>query len=174
MTGRLRSQEGGFGLVELLIAMTMLAVGSLAVFGAFLSSETAIRRASDNTTAMTIADSRMEAFFSVTHDQIGLTSAAVAAADTMHKADSDFRAADVDGDMVLNETGEAVTVIASTVPPTATVAGADGRSYRADTYLSWRSVSAGRNVKEATIVVRKANEPRVLARVVSSFDASSG
>jgi hypothetical protein len=29
-------------------------------------------------------------------------------------------------------------------------------------------------VKQATIVVRKANEPRVLARVVSSFDASSG
>jgi hypothetical protein len=101
--------------------MTILAVGIFGVFRAFLSSENAIRRASDNTTAMTIADSRMEPFFSVTHAQIGLT---------------------------------------------ATVTRAGGRSYRVDTYLSWRSVSAGRNVKQTTIVVSKANEPRVLARRV--------
>jgi type II secretory pathway pseudopilin PulG len=168
------SREAGFGLVELLIAMTMLSLGILAVFGAFLSSETAIRRASENTTAMTIADSTIEPFFSVRNTQIGLTAAALTAADSTHKADAAYKAADVDGDSILNEAGEAVTLASSTFAPTSTVTGADGRSYRVDLYLSWRAVSGGRNVKEATILVRKANESRIIARVVSSFDAASG
>jgi prepilin-type N-terminal cleavage/methylation domain-containing protein len=166
--------EAGFGLVELMIAMTVLAVGTLAVFGAFLSSETAIRRASENTTAMTIADSRMEPFFSKKHAQLGVTATALAAADSTHTADSAYKAADVDGDTVLNETGEAATIASSTFSPTATVTGADGRSYRVDTYVTWQAVSGGRNVKQTTVVVRRANEPRTLARVVSYFDAASG
>ena len=168
------SEEAGFGLIELLIALTILSVGILAVFGAFLSSETAIRRASENTTAMTIADSRMEPFVSVRHAQIGLTAAAITAADSIHKAAAAYRAPDADSDTVPNESGEAVTLGSSTFSPTVTVTGADGRSYRVDTYLTWRAVSGGRNVKEATIVIRKVGETRTLARVVSTFDAASG
>jgi hypothetical protein len=66
--------------------------------------------------------------------------------------------------------------------PSKTVAGADGKNYRVDTYVTWRHVgnsgtpsSAGRLVKLITIVVRDTTAPhRVWARVSSSFDESTG
>jgi acyl carrier protein len=66
--------------------------------------------------------------------------------------------------------------------PSKTVAGADGKNYRVDTYVTWRRVgnsatpaSAGRLVKLITIVVRDTAAPhRVWARVSSAFDESTG
>jgi Tfp pilus assembly protein PilV len=66
------------------------------------------------------------------------------------------------------------------IVPSKTVAGADGKSYRVDTYVTWRRVgnsasTAGRLVKLITIVVRDPSSPyRVWARVSSSFDESTG
>jgi hypothetical protein len=66
--------------------------------------------------------------------------------------------------------------------PSKTVAGADGKNYRVDTYVTWRRVgnsatpaSAGRLVKLITIVVRDTAAPhRIWARVSSAFDESTG
>ena len=66
--------------------------------------------------------------------------------------------------------------------PSKTVAGADGKNYRVDTYVTWRRVgnsatpaSAGRLIKLITVVVRDTAPPhRVWARVSSSFDESTG
>ncbi len=63
--------------------------------------------------------------------------------------------------------------------PTETVTGADGRSYRVDTYMTWQvatnqSGTPGRNVKLVTLVVRDAATLKVFARVASSFDESTG
>ena len=61
-----------------------------------------------------------------------------------------------------------------------TVTGADNRSYRVDTYVSWQLITnsdgvAGRNVKLVTVVVRSSTSPTtVYARVSSSFDESTG
>jgi prepilin-type N-terminal cleavage/methylation domain-containing protein len=56
---RLRRQEG-FGLVELVIAMTILAIGLLALMAAFSSGYAAINRASEVGTASVLADKQME------------------------------------------------------------------------------------------------------------------
>ena len=63
--------------------------------------------------------------------------------------------------------------------PTRTVTGADGKSYRLDTYTTWQTVvnannTTGRNVKLITLVVRDATTGRLYARVASSFDESTG
>jgi hypothetical protein len=63
--------------------------------------------------------------------------------------------------------------------PTKTVTGADGRSYRVDTYISWHASSnssgqTGRDLKRVTIVVRTTTPSKTWARVVSSFDESTG
>jgi hypothetical protein len=66
--------------------------------------------------------------------------------------------------------------------PSKTVAGADGKNYRVDTYVTWRRVgnsatpsSAGRLIKLITVVIRDTASPyRVWARVSSSFDESTG
>ncbi len=67
MRKRLRS-EGGFGLVELLIAMVMLNIGLLAVVASFSSGIVSLNRASRLTTAAVIADQQMELYRAMTHD----------------------------------------------------------------------------------------------------------
>ena len=64
--------------------------------------------------------------------------------------------------------------------PTKTTTGADGRSYRVDTYVTWKqigssSATTGRLVKLVTVVVRDNAAPyRRWARISSSFDESTG
>jgi type II secretory pathway pseudopilin PulG len=55
-------EEAGFGLIELLIAITMLNIGILALVGAFNSGAIALGRASKISNAATLADSQMELF----------------------------------------------------------------------------------------------------------------
>ena len=46
------------------------------------------------------------------------------------------------------------TAPCTTKVPVQTLTGADGKSYRVDTYVTWQTVAAGRAVKLVTIVVR--------------------
>jgi hypothetical protein len=64
----------------------------------------------------------------------------------------------------------------TTKTPVQTLTGADGKSYRLDTYITWQSVGAGRQVKLVTIVVRDAANPtgQSWARTASAFDESTG
>ena len=72
------------------------------------------------------------------------------------------------------------TAPCTTLVPTTTVTGADGRQYRVDLYASWSEVrnssgATGRSVKLITIVVRDQASPyKVWARVASTFDQSTG
>ena len=66
-------------------------------------------------------------------------------------------------------------------PIQSSVTGADGRSYRIDTYVvdlaaATTGARAGaRAQKQVTVVVRKADEDqRTLARLVTNFDQSTG
>jgi prepilin-type N-terminal cleavage/methylation domain-containing protein len=63
-------RQDGFGLVELLIAMTVLVVGLLALVASFGSGYAAINRASTTGTASVLADKQMEAFRAMTYTAI--------------------------------------------------------------------------------------------------------
>ena len=60
------------------------------------------------------------------------------------------------------------------------VTGADGRSYKVDTYVTWKQITsadatAGRLVKLVSIVVRDSASPyRAWARVSAAFDEGTG
>jgi Tfp pilus assembly protein PilV len=69
---RRRAREGGFGMIELLAAMTVMLIGIFAVFGLFQAGIVQIRRASAITTAAAIADSEIEKFRAIKYDSIGL------------------------------------------------------------------------------------------------------
>jgi Tfp pilus assembly protein PilV len=69
--------EGGFGMIELLAAMTVMLIGIFAVFAVFQAGIVQIRRASTITTATAIADSEMEKFRAIKYDSIGLANTAV-------------------------------------------------------------------------------------------------
>ena len=60
---RLRlADEGGIGLVELLIAMTLLAIGIAAAMAVFASSIVSLQRSGHEGTAITLADRQLETY----------------------------------------------------------------------------------------------------------------
>ena len=169
MLRRIRGDESGFGLVELLIAMIVLAVGILAVIAVFTSGAVALRRASAVSTATAIADAQMERYRALRYAAIGFDAGELVAAtaDPVYLQDAPVAA-------------QVIVLCASPPPatcdPSRTAPGPDGRSYRVNTYIVERSeTSDGRPVKVVTIVVRdEADLAKALVRQQSTFDRSFG
>ena len=84
---RLAKTEAGFGLIELLIAMTVMVIAIMAIVAAFSSGMVALNRASRASTAATLADIQMEGFRKMTY--------------CLDRAD--LRPGDVGGDRLLRE-----------------------------------------------------------------------
>jgi prepilin-type N-terminal cleavage/methylation domain-containing protein len=61
LVARLRSEQG-FGLIEIMIAMTVLAIGLFALLGTFTTGYRTLTRASSRGTATVLADRTMEAY----------------------------------------------------------------------------------------------------------------
>jgi Tfp pilus assembly protein PilV len=162
--------EAGFGLVELLIAMTMLSIGILALFAMFEAGIRQISRASTVTTAGALADKEMESFVAIRYDSIGLPESLVTTAATPYVSDAAYQASPS------NRVGLSACGVSpcTTKVPVQTLTGADGRTYRVDTYITWSAVTGGRNTKLVTIVVRDSAATKVWARVASTFDESTG
>jgi Tfp pilus assembly protein PilV len=163
-------------MIELVAAMAVLAVGVLALFVMFESGMLQIRRAAAVSTAAALADSEMERFRAVEYATIGLDEADVAAADATYKGDTAWKANASERVHV----AKCGTSPCTTSVPVKTATGADGDSYRVDTYVTWQTVqnqagTPGRNVKLVTLVVRDpADTSKVLARISSAFDESTG
>jgi Tfp pilus assembly protein PilV len=163
MRQRLRS-ESGIGLVDLLIAMAVLQIAVFALVAALSSGHVALLRAGKITTASALASAQLEAYRALRHDDITLSDAAT---DATYNADTAFA-------------GTRVTVPAAScaVPhcePTRVATGADGRTYRVDTYIVTEVADATvvRQVKKITVVVRDPNNlgGRPFVRQTTAFDA---
>ena len=161
--------EGGFGLVELLVAMVMLNIGLIALLGAFVSGSTAVRRASRIATASTLADTQMELYRALTYGAIALDPSTVPAA-APYTTDSAYSASQV--------TAACSGAVSSNPQCNAsrTLTGPDHGTYRVDTYIVYRTPTSGRAVKLVTSVVRDTKNLTgpAFARVSSSFDQSTG
>jgi type II secretory pathway pseudopilin PulG len=168
----MRRDERGFGLVELLIAMNVMVIGIFALFAMFQAGMLQIRRASTVSTAAALAEAEIENYRAIKYDTIGLASSDVDAIPSIdpYKTDSAY----IPGSLVTLPKCPASPPCTDSLPTQSKTA-ADGRSYRVDTFMSWQTVTNGRNVKLITVVVREAgNTSKVWARVVSSFDQSTG
>ena len=163
--------EAGFGLVELLAAMIVLSVGILALFAMFESGIRSIKRASTVTTAAALADKEMENFRAIRYASIGLPDGLVTTAAAPYADDAAYQATYANRvDLAACGASPCTTDV-----PVQTLTGADGESYRVDTYVTWQTVTGGRNVKKVTIVVRDADDTsKVWARTASYFDRSTG
>jgi Tfp pilus assembly protein PilV len=163
--------EGGFGLIELLAAMTVLLIGILALFAMFESGIRHITRAGTVTTAGALADREMENFRAIRYDSIGLPDSLVLAAAAPYSSDPAYQAS-ASARVALAACGTAPCTIKV---PVQSLTGADANDYRVDTYVTWQTVGAGRVVKLVTIVVRDGSDTsKVWARTASSFDQSTG
>lgn len=162
-------------MVELLIAMSVMAIGLLALFAMFESSILSITRASTTSTAAALADAEMENYRAIRYEVIGLDEAEVALTDGFYTGDDAYEANAVDREHVMSCLSGPPPCTDST--PSQAATGADGKQYRVDTYIVNQQVNGGvgRDVKLVTIVVRESADPtRVWARVASSFDESTG
>jgi Tfp pilus assembly protein PilV len=136
---RLRKNEG-FGLIELVMAMTMLNIGILAIVAAFNSGAVALARASKTSTATAIADQQMELFRGLKYGNIEQTTSGwnSATADSTWTADPIYST-----NMKTPIAPKALIATVTTCPntnanscnPEFTTTGPDGRSYRVDTYM---------------------------------------
>jgi type II secretory pathway pseudopilin PulG len=75
-------EESGFGLVELLVAMTVMVVGITALVAAMSSGFLAVNRAAQASTAAAVADIQMEGYRALTFASIAPTCAAAELAST--------------------------------------------------------------------------------------------
>lgn len=174
------SGEEGFGLIELVIAMTVLVVGLLSLFAAFSTAQVTLRRATRISTATLLADSQMERYRALSYTNIRLNTSC----GTSCAQDSTYT-----GDSAYSSTGQ-ITGCATTDASclsTQTITGADGKSYRVDTFIAWNCVGGGTlstspsvtcgsgqpaPMKLVTVVVRKSSGG-TWVREASDFDALS-
>ena len=162
---KLLRREGGFGLIELLMAMTMLNIGLLAVVAAFSSGIVSINRASRITTAAVLADGQMELYRALTYAAIRLEPSSIPGA-APYTTDTAYSASQV-------------TATCPGPPDECNASrkatGADGKTYRIDTYIVNTTPTGGRTIKKVTVVVRDWNNLALtFARQVSTFDPSTG
>jgi Tfp pilus assembly protein PilV len=168
---RLRAEEG-WGLMELLLALTILNIGLLALVATLNSSMFAIRRASQTATAATLADAQMELYRAIRYTEIALDDNA-----TKNLTDATYQGDPVLGGNVNNSvtTTTGCSGMPSYCNPSRVANGADRRTYRVDSYVTWTTPSSGRQVKLVTVAIREAESPyKLLARQQSTFDESTG
>jgi type II secretory pathway pseudopilin PulG len=169
---RLTREEGGFGLVELVIAIAILNVVILALFATFNAGSLALQRASRISTAETVGDKQMELYRALLYKDIALHNGHVSAAasDAVHTGDPAW----VSAGAQFSDPLSFCTGSTDECKPIQTgVTGADGRTYRIDTYIRAITLTSGRAVKRVTVVVRGA-DGKVLARITSTFDLATG
>lgn len=158
-------KNDGFGLIELLMAMTMLNIGLLAVVAAFSSGIVSLNRASRVTTAAVLADGQMELYRSLTYAAIRLEPSSIPST-TPYNTDTAYSASQV--------------TASCPGPPdecnaSRQATGADNKSYRIDTYIVSTTPTGGRALKKVTVVVRDYNNLALtFARQISTFDQSTG
>jgi type II secretory pathway pseudopilin PulG len=186
---KLRS-ERGMGLIELLIALTVLQIAIFAVFAMLQAGGLAILRASRVSAATTAGEQQMERYRGQLYRGIGLSSTAVATAalDATHTG-TDGLYTDDNAEDAVEWNGGVQEDPALAVPPSLacassppeclpiqTVTGPDGRSYRVDSYVRTVTPTSGRPVKRVTVVVRRADDLSLapLARLTHNFDKATG
>jgi type II secretory pathway pseudopilin PulG len=174
----------GFGMVELLIAMTILAVAIGALITTFASSAVSLRRAGQKGTAITLADTQMEWYRRLSFTGIRIDGGLVPATGsyvTAHSTDSTIPPST--GQALAGQNGDSACPSGGSEPvaclPVQTVTGPDRRSYRVDTYvnyvnndatLSIATPASNLTLKRVTVVVRESSTGRILAREQSAFN----
>jgi type II secretory pathway pseudopilin PulG len=174
---RLRGEKG-FGMLELLMAMTMLNVGILALVASLQSGTVALRRAGKVSTASVLADSQMELYRGLKYTAIAFDTGewTSAVAIPTYTTDPAYYA-----NQTPQPTRPATVTCATPISshpecqPIQSVTGPDRHRYRVDTYIVYDTPTNGRQLIKVTVVARDADDlTHFLARETSTFDQSTG
>jgi type II secretory pathway pseudopilin PulG len=182
--GRRASTDDGFGLVELLIAMTMLSIAIGALLAVFTSSAASLRRAGEKGTALTLADTQMEKYRTRTFTAVRIDGSLIPTSGTYGTANAtDSTIPPSTNQAVAGQNGDEACPTTDEPPaclPVQNVTGPDGHAYRIETYvnyvnndstLSIRTPASGLTLKLVTVVVRDAGTGSIMARESSAFSS---
>jgi len=177
------ADERGMGLVELLIAMTMLAIAVGAMMSLYVATARSMQRAGQRGTALSLAEKQMEIYRTVPFTQIRVDSTLIPTGTdpyvTAHSSDSTIPSSA--GQAVGGQNGDIAcpSPAVAACQPVQTITGPDHRSYRVDTYVEYVSAdagfthltpAAGLTLKRVTVVTRDgSNTATILARASSTF-----
>jgi Tfp pilus assembly protein PilV len=175
-------EDSGFGVVELLIAMTVMVIGIMAIVAGLGSGIIAVKRAGDESTAAALADAQMEAYRALPNCAIYLNDSTIALAGPAYTADPAYNstlASRITDNTPLLPSGSCAMTSTPTNLTTAhqSLTGADGRSYWVDTYIVKGTAVTGTLVKKVTLVVRDpkdATNATALVRESSEFTPPTG
>jgi type II secretory pathway pseudopilin PulG len=158
-------------MIELLLALTILNIGLLALVASLNAGVVAVKSASETATAASLADAQMELYRAIRYSSLHLDSTAVAATDATYQSDP-VLAGNIANDIT---TTTGCTGMPNYCNPSRVALGADRKQYRVDSYITWSTPTSGRQLKLVTVVVRRAQAPyHRLARQQSTFDESTG
>lgn len=167
---RIRKDEAGIGIVELVIAVAVMNVAIMAMFAMFQAGNLGLLRAARSSNASIVAEKQMELYRGMLYANIRLNDSLVIGADSIHTAAAEW------GSAAAQKTSSACSSSSVECQPVqASVNGPDARTYRVDTYIVDMPVTGGRTGKQVTVSARLASDPsRVLAKLTSNFDLATG
>jgi prepilin-type N-terminal cleavage/methylation domain-containing protein len=174
--------EAGFGLVELLIAMTVMAIGISAIVAGMSSGFVAVNRARDASTAAAVADKQMEAYRALPNCAIYLDAGTIPGSGAYVNQTGVYSATQIVAGASLTPPLRSSAPPCPT-PPTTTrnahqqLTGADGRSYWVDTYMVESTPFTGSVVRKVTVMVRDpkdATNTKFLVRETATFAPPTG
>lgn len=167
---RVRNEEG-FLIIELLAAVVIITVALLALLGSYDEAWFSVRSGAKDSSAGMIANNQLELYASLQYSSIGLdatTLATTKSSDTTYTSD----------EAALPGSGTDVTIsgcgTSAQCLPVQTVKGADGKSYRLETFIRLIANPTGTswNEKVVTVIVRdpsKTGDPKVVT-LQTAFD----
>jgi type II secretory pathway pseudopilin PulG len=179
---RIRRGESGSMLIELLIAMTFLAVAVGALMSLYASTVVTMRHASTEGNALTLADRQIEVYKTLPYAEIMLSSS------TIPSGSDPYVTANASDSTIPSSTGQvtggttpssACTAPSQAMPECATQTwtGPDGLDYRIDSYIVTSTPTGGRAVKEITVTVRRVTSgtpsSQIWSRATSEFDQAN-
>jgi prepilin-type N-terminal cleavage/methylation domain-containing protein len=182
--------ERGMTLVELLIAMVVIAIGVTALVAGLSSGILAVKRSATTSTAGAFADQQMEAYRQLNFAAVATDTTTTGSADATYKADAAYVSA---WKITVTCPGNQATSPYFYCAPTRNATGSNGATYRIDSYVSWAcpfqgatlggtvtaptctGAAANQPVKQVTVVVRDgSNLSKTLARMTTTFNSLTG
>jgi type II secretory pathway pseudopilin PulG len=177
--------EDGFGLIELVIAMTVLNIGILAIVAAFNSGAVSLTRANNISNATAIADKKMELYRGMRNCAIYMT--ATSGVSSWANESGLGTATQIIASSSLAAYPPLTSPSNCTVIPPSVAAGdpdpllahqqvtaANGKLFWVDTYIMTSLVSTSNYVKLVTVIVRDPTDTanlRALVRESSTFSS---
>ena len=192
MTLRTRLKEAdGFGVIELLVAITIISIAILGLATALSNSQTSLTGTGQVATATALANQQMEGYRALPYASISLDTNYGATLDTTYKTDAaytstnnisnpsatDCQAAGANG-LCLCSTTCPTTQNPQATPIQQTITAPDNHQYRIDSYIFTQTPTAagltGRPLKTITIVIRDSKTPtHTYARLQTTLDQAT-